>query len=216
MYQFTRVPFGIAPAPAVFQKMMDTILQGMTKVICYIDDVLVTGSNDQEHLANLAEVLKRMKQHNIRLKRSKCRFLQDSVEYLGHVIDRNGLHTSSDKVEAAPRPKNVRELQAFLGSIHYYGKFMQNLSTLLWPLNELLKNDTRWNWTEECEKVFEEAKRKLMEAPVLAHYNPDRPLRLAADASAYGIGAVISHVLSDGTEHPIAYASRTLAKSEQN
>ena len=190
LYQFTRVPFGIAPAPAVFQKMMDTILQGMTKVICFIDDVLVTGSNDQEHLANLAEVLKRMKHHDIRLKRSKCRFLQDSVEYLGHVIDRNGLHTSSDKVEAvlkAPRPKNVRELQAFLGSIHYYGKFMQNLSTLLHPLNELLKNDT-------------------MEAPVLAHYNPDRPLRLAADASAYGIGAVISHVLSDGMEHPIAYA----------
>ena len=219
LYQFTRVPFGIAPAPAVFQKMMDTILQGMTKVICYIDDVLVTGSNDQEHLANLAEVLKRMKHHDIRLKRSKCRFLQDSVEYLGHVIDRNGLHTSSDKVEAvlkAPRPKNVRELQAFLGSIHYYGKFMQNLSTLLHPLNELLKNDTRWNWTEECEKAFEEAKQKLMEAKVLAHYNPDRPLRLAADASAYGIGAVISHVLSDGTEHPIAYASCTLTKSEQN
>ena len=138
---------------------------------------------------------------------------------MGHVIDGNGLHASSDKVEAvlkAPRPKNVRELEAFLGSIHYYEKFMQNLSTLLQPLNELLKNDIRWNWTVECEKVFEEAKQKLMEAPVLAHYNPDHPLRLAADASAYGIGAVISHVLFDATEHPIVCASRTLTKSEQN
>ena len=76
---------------------------------------------------------------------------------MGHVIDRNELHRSSDKVEAvlkAPRPKNVRELQAFLGSIHYYGRFMQNLSTLFHSLNELLKNDTRWNWTEEWEKSF--------------------------------------------------------------
>ena len=93
---------------------------------------------------------------------------------------------------------------------------MQNLLTLLHPLSELLKNDMRWNWTEECEKAFEEAKQNLMETPVLAHYNPDRPLRLAADASAYGIGAVTSHVLPDGTEHPIAYASRMLTKSEQN
>ena len=112
---------------------MDTIIQGMTKVICYI------YSNDQKHLANLTEVLKMMKHHDICLKRSKCLFLQDSIEYLGHVhvIDRNGLHASSAKVEAvlkAPRPKNVRELQAFLGSIHYYGKFMQqNLSMLLPP-----------------------------------------------------------------------------------
>ena len=75
LYQFTRVPFGIAPASAVFQKMMDTILQGMTKVICYIDDVLVTGSNGQQHLANLTLVLKRMKHHDIRLKCSKCLFL---------------------------------------------------------------------------------------------------------------------------------------------
>ena len=134
----------------------------------------VTGRNDQEHLANLTEVLKRMKHHNICLKRSNCWFLQDSVEYLGLV---NGLHTSSDKVEAV-----LKAPQPFLGSIHYYGKFMQNLSTLLHPLNELLKNDIRWNWTEECEKAFEEAKQRLMEAPVLAHYNPDHPLRLAADA----------------------------------
>ena len=122
---------------------MDTKLQGTTKVICYIDDVLLTDSNDQEHLANLTQVLKRMKHHDIRLKCSKCPFLQDSVEDLGHVIDRNRLHTSSDNVEAvlkAPQPKNVRELQAFLESIHYYEKFMQNLLTLLHPLNELWGN----------------------------------------------------------------------------
>ena len=93
---------------------------------------------------------------------------------------------------------------------------MQNLSTLLHPLNELLKNDTRWNWTEECEKAFKEAKQKLIEALMLAHHNPDRPLRLPADTSANRIGAVILHLLSDGTEHPITYASRTLIKGEQN
>ena len=219
LYRFNRLPFGIASAPALFQRAMDTILQGIPHVICYIDDILITGSTEEEHLRNLEEVLKRLQHHGVLLKASKCAFLQDSVEYLGHIVDKKGLHTMFQKVEAvklAPVPKNQQDLRSFLGLVHYYGKFIPNLASLLQPLNELLKARNVWKWSSECEQAFIAAKEKLSQAPVLAHFDPAVPLRLAGDASAFGVGAVLSHVYPDGTERPIAYGSRTLTPSERN
>ncbi len=100
--------------------------------------------------------------------------------------------------------------------MQYYGKLISNLATILNPLNELLRKDVSWRWSTEAEKAFQEAKEMLVSASVLAHYNLKLPLCLAADASAYGIGAVISHCYADGTERPIAFASRTLTATEKN
>ena len=219
LYRYTRLPFGVASAPAIFQKVMDTILQGMDHVICYLDDILVTGRNDAEHLQTLEEVLKRLQRHGLRTKQETCEFLRDSVEYLGHCIDAKGLHATQDKLPAitkAPTPRNVQELRSFLGLLNYYGKFMPNLATLLHPLNNLLRKDATWNWTTECAEAFQKAKETLISSQVLAHYNPYLPIKMAADASAYGVGAVISHMLPNGSEHPIAFASRTLSPSECN
>ena len=151
LYRYTRLPFGIAPAPALFQRTMDTILQGIPNVLCYLDDILITGSTQKEHLQNLEEVLKRLQYHGIRAKVQKCAFNKDSVEYLGHVIDKTGLHTSTKKVKAvqeAPLPKNRKQLKSFLGLIHYYGKFIPKSSTLVHPLNELLQENKRWQWSK--------------------------------------------------------------------
>ena len=192
---------------------MDTILQGLSHVICYIDDILVTGVSEEEHLHNLEEVLKRHQQHGVRVKAEKCAFCQDTVEFLGHRIDQRGVHTTSEKVDAillAPTPKNQQELRSFLGLVQYYRKFIPNLSTLVHPLNELLKAGKSWRWTPDCKNAFTAAKEKLSQAPILAHFDPAVPLRLTGDASAYGIGAVLSHLYHDGTERPIAYASCTL------
>jgi len=219
LYRYLRLPFGVSSAPAVFQKAMDTILQGLPQVICYLDDILVTGSTPQEHLHNLAVVLERLSQHGLRLKEEKCSFMQDSVDYLGHHIDAQGVHTASSKVEAitkAPAPKNVTELRSFLGMVNYYGKFLHNLSTDLYPLHTLLKHGTKWHWSEDCDRAFRAVKTKLTEAPVLMHYDPELPIRLAGDASNYGIGAVLSHVDANGQEHPIAFVSRTLSQCEKN
>ena len=216
LYRYTRLPHGVASAPAVFQKTMDVVLQGLPKVICYLDDILVTGTSEEEHLENVEKVLQRL---NIRAKRAKCTFMGDSVEYLGHRIDATGLHTTTSKVEAiskAPQPRNVQELRSYLGLLHYYGKFMPSLATLLHPLNALLKAGHKWAWTQECARAFESTKKLLAAAPVLAHYDPSLPMKMAGDASAYGIGAVISHVFPDGQERPIAFASRTLTATERN
>ena len=140
LYRYTRLPFGVASAPAIFQKTMDQILRGIDGVICYLDDILITGSTEEEHLERLRQVLKRLEEHGIRVKRSKCFFLRPSVQYLGHLVDADGLHATDDKLKAiteARAPKNLPELRSFLGLLNYYGRFIPKLSTIVHPLNQL-------------------------------------------------------------------------------
>ena len=129
---------------------------------------------------------------------------------MGHKIDSRGVHTTTSKVDAiqeTPVPRNTQQLRSFLRLLHYYGKFTPNLSCLCNLLSRLLQASTEWKWNEECDKAFKEAKEKLVSAPILAHYDPLKKLKLAADASAYGIGAVLSHVFVNRCERPTAYAS---------
>ena len=166
VYQYNRLPFGVASAPAVFQQTMDKILEGLPMVVVYIDDILITRRTDEEHLENLENVLTRLQRYGLRLKKEKCFLLQPSVEYLGYVIDAEGLHAATPaKVSAivsAPEPKNVQELRSFLGLVNYYGKFIRNMSTIAHPLNNLLKHSTSWKWTPACQHAFQQLKQKLM------------------------------------------------------
>ena len=132
LYQYKRMPFGIASAPAVFQQIMEKVLQGIPKVVCYLEDVLVTGCNREEHLQNLKQVLERLEEHGLRLKKSKCTFMQKSVEYLGFLIDAEGIHASPFKIDAilrAQQPKDVKQLRSFLGLVNYYGRFIPDLAS---------------------------------------------------------------------------------------
>ena len=141
------------------------------------------------------------------------------MDYLGHRIDAEGKHTLPDKIKAvedAPVPLNVTQLRSFLGLLNYYRSFLPNIASVLHPLNELLQANRKWIWSQECEAAFQNAKEMLVTSNVLAHYDPTQPIRLAADASAYGIGVVISHVLPSGEEKPVAFASQTLTQSERN
>ena len=218
LYRYKCLPYGVAWSPAIFQKVMDTILQGLPRVICYIDDLLITGADDAEHLSNLEKVLQRLQEYGLHLKKAKCNFMRTSVEYLGHQITSEGLKATASKLAAivqAPAPTNIRELRSFLGLLNYYGKFIPNLASLLHPLNTLLHRDCPWKWSEECKTAFRQAKEKLISSSVLVHYDPSLPIRVGADASAYGVGAVLSHQV-EGGERPIAVASRTLTATERN
>ena len=138
------MPYGVASAPAISQRVMDTILQGLSGVICYIDDILITGSDDKE---NLERVFQRLQSHGVRLKKPKCAFLQPSVTYL---IDAEERRATKEKLQAilqAPSPRNVQELHSFLGLLNYYGRFIPNLATVIHPLNTLLHHDCKWKWT---------------------------------------------------------------------
>ncbi|XP_039664152.1 uncharacterized protein K02A2.6-like [Perca fluviatilis] len=205
-------------SPAIFQRTMDSLLQGIPYVATYLDDILVTGATEARHLENLEQVLKRLSDAGLRLKREKCVFMAPSVTYLGHSITAEGLRPVEDKVRAikeTPSPKNITELRSFLGMVNYYGKFLQDLSKVLAPLYKLLHNDTKWQWCAEQEKAFKEVKELLQSAKLLVHYDPDKEIVLSCDASPYGVGAVLSHVMEDGSEKPIGFASRPLTSAEK-
>jgi len=218
LYRYTRLPFGVSSAPAMFQNVMDQVLQGLPATGDFIDDLYVTGRNTAEHLQNLENVLSRLESYGIKLNKSKCTFLQPSMEYLGFLVDRDGIHPTKSKVEAiqnAPRPTTVTELQSFLGCVNYYRKFIPNMSTLCSPLNKLLQKDTKFCWDTACENAYQKLCDILSTSDVLVHYDPEKSMILAADASQAGLGCVISHDTNDG-EKPIAYASRTLSAAERN
>lgn len=219
LFQYNRLVFGVASAPAMWQRAMDQVLQNIPSTQCYLDDIIVTGKNDKEHLENLSKVLTRLGEYGLRAKRSKCEFFRSTISYCGHVIDKHGLHKSKEKIEAvlqAPKPENVSQLKSYLGLVNYYHKFLPNLATTLHPLNTLQQEGVKWEWSEECDRAFKETKRLITSDELLIHYDPARPIRLACDASPYGIGCVLSHTIKDGSERPIAYASRSLTSAERN
>ena len=219
LFQYKRLPYGISTATSIFQSKMDKVLDGVPRTGCRVDDILIVTDTQEEHLDILDLVLTRLEEHGLQAREVKCVFGVQNVTYIGHYLDADGIHCTKDKLEAIMNmraPENVTELRSFLGLITYYQKFIPNLSSMFQPLHELLQKDVPWEWTAECEQAMQQAKDILMREPVLIPFDPKRKLVLACDASPYGLGAVLSHVMDDGSERPIAYASRTLTKSERN
>ncbi|XP_043212657.1 uncharacterized protein K02A2.6-like [Amphibalanus amphitrite] len=215
----TRLVYGIASAPAAFQRMMEQLLAGLPHVAVFLDDVCITGRNDTEHRRNVDAVLRRLLDAGLRLNPSKCQWMAKEVEYLGYRVDCNGIHPTAAKVTAiveAPRPANVKQLKAYLGLLMYYSKFMNNLASVAAPLYRLLKTGQPWRWGRAEDTAFARTKQLLVQAPCLAHYDGTLPLVLSVDASPYGLGAVLSEVDCSGMERPVAYASRSLAAAETN
>ena len=219
LFQYKRLPFGVASAPAIFQRVVDNLLQGIPHACAYLDDILVTGKDVDDHLHNLDAVLTRLEKAGVRLKPNKCAFMLPSVDYLGHRISSEGLQPTEDKVRAikeAPAPTSVTQLKSFLGSVNYYHRFMPNLSSVLSPLYRLLQRTVQWTWGRAEQQAFNEVKNSLTADSLLVHYDPNREMILACDASPYGIGAVLSHRMDDGAERPIAFTSRSLSPAEKN
>jgi len=218
LYEYTRLAYGVSTAPHIFQSVMDQILQGLEGVCCYIDDVLIKAKTKAEALERLDQVLARLEEYGIKVKKSKCKFIQESVEYLGHRIDAEGIHPTDEKIKAiteAKKPTDKPELKSLLGLINYYAKFFSGLSTKLAPLNRMLRDDVEFEWSRECQEALEVVQTELTSDRVLVHYDPSKPLVLATDASPIGVGAVLSHTIN-GVERPVAFGSRTLSDTERN
>ena len=163
---------------------MEATLQGLPMVCVYLDDILVSGKTQQEHLGNLHEVLTHLESAGLRLKREKCTFCQSEVTYLGHIISADGLKPSPNKVKAVsnlPSPSKVSELKTFLGLVNYYAKFLPDLATRLAPLYKLLKHDESWIWSTEQETAFQDVKKSLLSPQILAHFNDTMLLLLELD-----------------------------------
>ncbi|XP_018574611.2 uncharacterized protein K02A2.6-like [Anoplophora glabripennis] len=199
LYKVNRMPYGISPASAIFQRHLEQLFQGMENVSNFIDDILVTGKDDEEHIRMLDNVLRKLQDAGLTVKADKCKFFQDELEYLGHKITKEGIKKTEDKVEAivaAPTPTNISETRSFIGMVNYYSKFIPDLATKLKPIYNSLKKDSKFRWNKECSQVFEE------------------PIIVTTDASNYGISATLSHLVK-GEEKPVACVSRTLSPSEE-
>ena len=140
-----------------------------------------------------------------------------TVTYLGHCIDYQGVHPVAEKVQAiqdAPEPCSQAGLKSYLGLLSYYSRFLLNLPNTLAPLYRQLRQNVPWKWGDEERKAFKASKKLLLSSQVLVHFNPQQEIILACDASAYGIGAILSHRTEEGSEKPIGFA-RTLTDTEQ-
>eukprot|EP00731_Ephydatia_muelleri_P019387 Em0012g212a len=212
-----RLPFGISSAPGYFQEIMDQLTGDLKGVGTYFDDILVSGTNASEHLENLRALLQRLQDKGLRCRFEKCHFAEPSIEYLGHTLSQKGIAKGSkvDALVQMPPPTNVSSLRSFLGSVQFYSKFLPNLATVLAPLHQLTKKDSKWKWDSTEEAAFRELKKNLCADTVLAHFQSYVPIGISCDASEVGIGAVLFHRYPDGSERPIANVSKTLTETQR-
>lgn len=222
LFRFNRLPFGIASAPAIFQQVMEKTLAGIPGVGIYLDDIIISAADETTHLRRLRQVLTRIRRNGFRIQKKKCEFGKSSIDYLGFVVDQHGRHTSPSKtaaIERMPAPTNLAELRALLGFINHYAVFLPQLATRLSPMHRLLRKDDKgkfpaFKWSPECEKAFAEVKKSLLSPLMVHHYDPTLPIVVSADASPFGVGAMLAHRLPDGREVPVAHASRTMTATE--
>ena len=219
LFEYNVMPFGLCNAPATFERLMETVLSGLHWQICliYLDDIIIFGKTFGDMINNLEMVLQRFEMAGLKLRPQKCQLFQKEVEFLGHIINESGVNTDPKKIECIaewPIPRNVREVRSFLGLCGYYRRFIANYSHIAKPLTRLTEKDYKFNWTEECSEAFNSLKQMLITAPILAHPDFSKPFILDTDASDQAIGAVLAQRF-DNKERVVAYASRTLTKTER-
>lgn len=212
--------FGLVNAPMTFQRAMDLILSGLKYEIClvYLDDIIVFGRSWKELCDNLRTVLERLRSAGIYLKPKKCQFGKRSITFLVHTVSADGVSTTSEKVKAVTefkKPEKVEDIQSFLGLVNFYRPFIKNIAIMQQPLTALLRDNVKWQWTDIEQKSFDDIKVALTTAPVLGLPDPNKPFKLATDASDKGIAAVLSQK-QDGKERVISYFSRQLKNAEKN
>lgn len=219
-YEFLRLPFGLRNAAATFQRLMNNVLRDYMGEFCfvYLDDIVVYSKTIQDHFQHLKLLFAKLQDSGLTLNLKKCSMLQRTITYLGHVVSEEGVRTEDTKIKAVqdfPVPKNLKEVQRFLGLASWYHRFISHFSERAAPLYALKGKNAIWNWTVECQNAFDDLKYALQRAPVLMPPDFTKVFRVQTDASDIGLGAVLTQDF-DGAEHVIAYASRLLHGAEKS
>ena len=215
-HEFMVVPFGLTNAPAVFMNLMNLVLMPYLDkfVVVFIDDILIYSQSIEEHVEHLRTVLQTLREKQLYAKFKKCEFWLEEVSFLGHIISGKGIAVDPAKVDAVlawKSPTNVTEIRSFLGLAGYYRRFIEGFSQKAAPMTKLLRKGVPFDWNDKCEQSFQELKKRLTTAPVLALPEPGKAFIVYCDASRVGLGCVL---MQDG--RAIAYASRQLKPHEQN
>lgn len=222
-FQWNCLPFGLKTSPAIFQRIMSNIirkhnLSGFT--VSYIDDILVFSKTFLEHIEHLKKLFQAIKNEGFRLKFMKCKLAEDSVKYLGHIIQNNAVRPMKDNlisIKNFPVPKTQKNVRQFLGKINFYHKYVPNIASTLDPLHNLLKKGQPHTviWTTKCQESFDALKKVLCTQPVLTIFDPNLPIHIYTDASILGVGAVMKQPQQNKEEKPVAYFSKKLNESQK-
>ena len=201
-YECVCMPFGLTNAPATFQHLMESCLGDYHLKYCiiYLDDIIIFSKTPEEHIERLRKVFEKLDKAGLRLKPSKCEFFKDQLEYLGHIVSKDGIETNPKKIMAIvkwPRPKNIPQARSFLGFCNYYHKFIKNYAQIAKPLYLLITGDNakkktnEVEWTDTCEQAFGQLKEICSETPVLAYADYTKVFKIHTDASGNGIRCCI-------------------------
>ncbi|KAG8488163.1 hypothetical protein CXB51_018403 [Gossypium anomalum] len=215
-YEFLVMPFGLTNAPAAFMDLMNRIFQSYLDrfVVVFIDDILIYSKTESEHAQYLRIVLQILREKQLYAKFSKCEFWLHEVGFLGHIVSVDGIRVDPSKVSAVinwKTPKNVTEVQSFLGLAGYYRRFVKDFSLIASPITRLLQKNVEFVWSDDCQRSFDQLKKMLTEAPVLTQPESGMPYVVYSDASLNGLGCVLMQ-----SGKVVAYASRQLKPHERN
>ena len=220
-YKYKVLPFGLTNGPATYQRYMNDVLFEFLDVFCtvYLDDILIYSEDPSQHIDHVKQVLKRLQEAGLQADIKKCEFGVTKTRYLGFIVKTDGICVDPDKIETIKDwkpPTNVKQIQSFLGFCNFYRRFIRNFGVIARPLNQLTHKNKEFVFTEQCLAAFNELKSRLIEAPVLIHFNPSRKSRIETDASDGVIAAVFSQQGDDNEWHPVAFFSKTMAPAELN
>ena len=219
-YKYTVMPFSLTNAPATFQSLINTILRQYLDIFvtAYIDDVLVyTNGTLEEHRQHVKKILHALQEAGMRLHFDKSVFHVKEVEYLGLILTMEGICMDDTKITAVqdwPTPKNLNEVQSFLGFANFYQQFIKKYSRTAVPLTELTKKEETFTWGNSQERVFQELKEKFTSAPILASFDPGQQIIIETDASDQALGSCLCQPDTENCLHPVTYRSRKFSGPE--
>ena len=211
-YSYTRLPFGIASAPEVFQKRANEIFGDIADVFVIFDDLLIAAESDEQHEQTMRKVFERAREKSVRFNRNKIQLRVRECKYIGHVLTPDGVRPDPDKVKAISdmrTPADAKELHRLQGMVTYLSKFVPHLADMTAPLRQLLRKGATWTWTSQNEQAFNNIKQAVASAPVLQYFDPSKPVVIQTDASSTGLGSCL---MQDGK--PIEFTSRALTDAE--
>ena len=219
-FEYNVMPMGLSNACATFQRLMNTVLNELIGTICfvYLDDIIIYSSSFEEHLDYVKIVVERLRNNRLKVKLIKCKIAQVKIEYLSHEISDGKISPGKKKTEALykfKQPQTIRQVQSFIGLGSYYRKFIPQFSKIISPLIRCTEKVKKFDWTDECQQAFNVIRHLVCSEPILTLPDFDKEFRLEADASHYGVGAVISQKY-DKSWKPVAYFSKHLSKTERN
>ena len=215
-YEYVKVPFGLAQAPAYFQELMTGVLKDLPFAMAYLDNIIIYSSTLEEHLQHIKTVFEKLRHAKLSMKLSKCHFFAKEIQYLGHILGVEGIRpvpAKTEAIKAVHPPVNPKQFHAFLGLVGYYRKFIKNFAKITKPLTMLTRMDVKFEWKETHHCAFIKLKDAIIQAPILSYLDTTKPYIVYTDTSDDACGAQLSQMHND-TEFPVALLSHTFTDTK--